>query len=67
MNSSESPPQRDISGNKIKSKIERMEQIQKLTFAKKNSQNVADPPPDDLPGHRITLRVGMKHPCSTSY
>ena len=26
-------------------------------------RNVADPPADDFPEHRITLRVGMRHPA----
>ena len=46
-----------LSGNKLRSKFERMEQSQKFTFALKRSRFVASPLNYDLPWHRITLRA----------
>ena len=47
--SSDSPSQKVIPENKIKSKFERMELSQKLTFLRKNSKYVASRLRDDLP------------------
>ena len=63
VNSSFESSQRDLPGNEIKSKIERMELNQKLTFRRKRSKNVASPLRDDLPVHRITLRAQNRHPA----
>ena len=40
-----------------------MELSQKLTFQRKRSKYVASPLRDDLPWHRITLRVQDRHPA----
>ena len=56
-NSSFESSQRDLPGNEIKSKIERMELNQKLTFQREWSKFVASPLRHDLPEHRITLRA----------
>ena len=40
---------------------------QKFTFPPKNYRNVASPPADDLPEHRITLRAEDLLSCSTSH
>ena len=57
VNSSFDPSHRDLPGNEIKLKIERMELNQKLTFQRKCYKFVASPLRHDLPEHCITLRA----------
>ena len=61
--SSDSPSWFAFSGNKIKSKFERMELLQKLTFLPKIYQFVASPPDRVDPYSVLLFEPRMNHPA----
>ena len=60
---SDSPQQKTIPGNKLRSKFERMELDQKLTFSTKKYQYVASPPEAHIPDTVLLFEPRMRHPA----